>query len=52
MLASGVPNESTLGPILFLVFINEMPECIQVQSRLLADDSIIYRKIANPYKRT
>ena len=38
---SGVPQGSVLGPILFLVFINNMPECVNSQCRLFADDSII-----------
>ena len=42
---SGVPQGSVLGPILFLVFINDMPECIESSCRLFADDSIIYREI-------
>ena len=39
---SGVPQGSVLGPILFLLYINEN---IQSSIRLFADDSIIYRKI-------
>ena len=34
-----------LGPILFLVFINDMPECVNSQCRLFAEDSIIYRTV-------
>ena len=42
---SGVPQGSVLGPILFLLYINDINENIQSSIRLFADDSIIYRKI-------
>ena len=42
---SGVPQGSVLGPILFLVFINDMPDCVTSRCRLFADDSIIYRNV-------
>ena len=45
---SGVPQGSVLGPVLFLCFINDMPEVLKSDCRLFADDSIVYRKIATP----
>ena len=44
-LTSGVPQGSVLGPILFLLYINDINENVQSSIRLFADDSIIYRKI-------
>ena len=42
---SGVPQGSVLRLILFLSFINDMPECVSSKCRLFADDSIIYREV-------
>ena len=40
---SGIPQGSILGPILFLVFINDLPSVILALKKLFADDVKLYQ---------
>ena len=42
---SGVPQGSILGPILFLLLINDLPDKISSVAKLFADDSKLYRSV-------
>ena len=49
---SGVPQGTVLGPILFLIYINDITRNVESQSKLFADDMKVYRALRNVHEDT
>ena len=45
---SGVPQGSVLGPLLFVIYINDLSSCVSSCLFKFADDAKLYRSISNP----
>ena len=42
---SGIPQGSVLGPLLFVIFINDMPQSLSSVCKMFADDAKIYKEL-------
>ena len=45
---SGIPQGSVLGPLLFLVYINDLERNIKSNIKLFADDTMLFSIVKNP----
>ena len=43
---SGIPQDSVLAPLLFVIFINDLPHQVKSHMYLFTDDTKVFRRIS------
>ena len=46
-MCSGVPQGSVLGPLLFLIFVNDLPDWVRSSIKMFADDTKLWTTVRN-----
>ena len=46
-ISSGVPQGSVLGPFLFIVYVNDLPDVVSSELYMFADDTKLYHTITS-----
>ena len=44
---SGIPQGSVLGPLLFLVYVNDLPDAVQCNVKLFSDNTKLYSRVSS-----
>ena len=47
---SGIPQGLVLGPLLFLIYINDLPDGINSLCKIFADDTSLFSKVSDIHK--